>query len=155
MIIIPPPQILTFFSTHQLFRRLGDGRRINNADSHNRLFGEVEQRIPPTKSHSKSNIPFGDAIDAAAPAIANGKSSAAASNGNNGNGVASIVHATNGNGNGHHHAAANGNGSANGNGLNGNGHHHHEVANNGNGKHGKKRQTHAGTSVAIASFRDG
>lgn len=73
------------------------------ANSHNRLFGEVE-RVPPTpKSYHKSNIPIGkDDIDA--PKVTNGNGTL------NGNGAAAI---TNGNGVAHE------NGNAKVNGTNG------------------------------------
>lgn len=75
---------------------IGDARRNVPADSHNRLFGDVDRSYAPVKSHSRSNIPIGsDSIDSSA-AVTNGKA--------NGHGV------TNGNG---HHA---GNGHTNGNG---------------------------------------
>lgn len=110
----------------------GDARRYTNADSHNRLFGEVERPVGPVKkSNSKSNIPFGGGDATDAPPTANGNGSAKAAH--NGNGVASIVHAENGN-NGHHHQQQNH--ASNGNGLN-NGDLHHASSNgsNGNGKH--------------------
>lgn len=74
---------------------IGEARRNATADSHNRLFGEVDRSYP-VKSHSRSNIPIGsDSIDSSA-VVTNGKA-----NGHgltNGNGHVGNGH-TNGNGN--------------------------------------------------------
>lgn len=94
---------------------IGEGRRTATADSHNRLFGEVDRSFTPaSKSHSRSNIPIGgDSTDNGTNGQANGYT--------NGNGHAA---AANGNGHAAHHANGNGaNGDAaagaatNGNGL--------------------------------------
>lgn len=78
------------------------------ANSHNRLFGDVE-RVPPTpKTYHKSNIPIGAADDTTdAPKVTNGNGTM------NGNGNAAT------NGNGVAHENGNGNGITKTNGTNG------------------------------------
>ena len=65
-----------------LFKFPGTGKTAKS-DSHDRLFGETNRQLTPTKNHMKSSIPFG---------------AAEKTNGTNGNGVAKTNGHSNGNG---------------------------------------------------------
>lgn len=102
------------FAAPEPVNKTGENKKHNNADSHNRLFGEVQRPQTPSRNVMKSNIPIGSG------AIANGDGVDAPPARSNGtaNGKCTPVVATNGNG-----VAKNGNGHAygNGNATNGNG----------------------------------
>lgn len=100
-----------------------NGRRNQNIDSHNRLFGEVDQKFTPAKNHFKSNIPIGGVVanGGGGDSIDSSSVSSTPSIATNGNG-------TNGHVNGNGHAYTNGNGIGGGESvlLNGNGVKHGE-----------------------------
>lgn len=77
-----------FVNWRPLLAFAGTGAKGQKSDSHDRLFGELNRQITPTKNHMKSSIPFGDKMK--------GTNGVAKTNGHSNGGSSSSSSSTNG-----------------------------------------------------------